>query len=466
MAKKLWSGRFRQSTNRLVEDFSASIDFDWRLFREDIAGSIAHCKMLGQCGILTEEEVEKIVDGLAEIQREIEHGEFEFDHALEDIHMAIEQRLIEKIGDVGGKLHTARSRNDQIALDLRLYLRNTIFSFLKLLNALKRSIVSLAEKYSETIMPGFTHLQHAQPVVLGHHMMAYYEMFKRDSERLKDCLRRTNVMPLGSAALAGTTFPIDRKITAELLEFPELSRNSIDAVSDRDFVVEFLSAVSLIMLHLSRLSEELVLWNTSEFDFVSISDSFCTGSSIMPQKKNPDVPELIRGKTGRVYGALMSVLTMMKGLPLAYNRDLQEDKEPLFDAIDTTGACIELMARLLGELSFKENRLLEEAEKGFITATDLADYLVRKNIPFRRAHRITGEIVQYCIEKDKKIEDLDLGELKEFSNTFAEDVYEFIRVEASVRQRKSSGGTAPALVKRAIEEAKEELDDEEKRLEI
>ncbi len=466
MAKKLWSGRFRQSTNRLVEDFSASIDFDWRLFREDIAGSIAHCKMLGQCGILTEEEVEKIVDGLAEIQREIEHGEFEFDHALEDIHMAIEQRLIEKIGDVGGKLHTARSRNDQIALDLRLYLRNTIFSFLKLLNALKRSIVSLAEKHSETIMPGFTHLQHAQPVVLGHHMMAYYEMFKRDSERLKDCLRRTNVMPLGSAALAGTTFPIDRKITADLLEFPELSRNSIDAVSDRDFVVEFLSAASLIMLHLSRLSEELVLWNTSEFDFVSISDSFCTGSSIMPQKKNPDVPELIRGKTGRVYGALMSVLTMMKGLPLAYNRDLQEDKEPLFDAIDTTGACIELMARLLGELSFKEKRLLEEAEKGFITATDLADYLVRKNIPFRRAHRITGEIVQYCIEKDKKLEDLDLSELKEFSNTFSEDVYEFIRVEASVRQRKSFGGTAPALVKRAIEEVKEELDDEEKRLEI
>ncbi len=466
MAKKLWGGRFKQSTNRLVENFSASIDFDWRLFKEDIAGSIAHCKMLGQCGILDEDEVEKIVDALAEIQREIEHGEFEFDQALEDIHMAIEQRLMEKIGDAGGKLHTARSRNDQIALDLRLFMRNTIASFLKLLHSLKRHIVELADKYSETIMPGFTHLQHAQPVVLGHHLMAYYEMFKRDSERLKDCLKRTDVMPLGSAALAGTTFPIDRNLTAELLHFPEISRNSIDAVSDRDFVIEFLSAASLIMLHLSRLSEELVLWNTAEFDFVSISDAFCTGSSIMPQKKNPDVPELIRGKTGRVYGSLMSLLTTMKGLPLAYNRDLQEDKEPLFDAIDTTESCIELMARLLAELSFKENRLLEETEKGFITATDLADYLVRKNIPFRRAHRITGEIVQYCVEKNKKLDDLDINELREFSNAFSEDVYEYIKVESSVKQRRSFGGTAPELVKKATQTAKKELDDEEKELEV
>ncbi len=466
MGKKLWSGRFKQSTNRLVEDFSASIDFDWRLYKEDITGSIAHCKMLGQCGILTDEEVEKIVDGLIEIKREIERGDFEFDNTLEDIHMAIEQRLIEKIGDTGGKLHTARSRNDQIAVDLRLYLKNVITSFFKLLHSLKSSLVDLAEQHTETIMPGFTHLQHAQPIVLGHHLMAYYEMFRRDTERLKDCLKRTDVMPLGSAALAGTTFPIDRKITAEYLGFSEISRNSIDAVSDRDFVIEFLAATSLIMLHLSRLSEELVLWNSAEFDFVSISDAFCTGSSIMPQKKNPDVPELIRGKTGRVYGALMSLLTTMKGLPLAYNRDLQEDKEPLFDAIDTAVACVELMARLLAELNFNTDKLLEETQKGFITATDLADYLVRKNLPFRRAHHITGEIVQYCIENNKKLEELDLNELKEFSNAFSEDIYEFIGVESSVNQRKSFGGTAPELVKKAIKEAKIELDNEKEELEL
>ncbi len=466
MGKKLWSGRFKQSTNRLVEDFSASIDFDWRLYKEDITGSIAHCKMLGQCGILTDEEVEKIVDGLIEIKREIERGDFEFDNTLEDIHMAIEQRLIEKIGDTGGKLHTARSRNDQIAVDLRLYLKNVITSFFKLLHSLKSSLVDLAEQHTETIMPGFTHLQHAQPIVLGHHLMAYYEMFRRDTERLKDCLKRTDVMPLGSAALAGTTFPIDRKITAEYLGFSEISRNSIDAVSDRDFVIEFLAATSLIMLHLSRLSEELVLWNSAEFDFVSISDAFCTGSSIMPQKKNPDVPELIRGKTGRVYGALMSLLTTMKGLPLAYNRDLQEDKEPLFDAIDTAGACVELMARLLAELNFNTDKLLEKTQKGFITATDLADYLVRKNLPFRRAHHITGEIVQYCIENNKKLEELDLNELKEFSNAFSEDIYEFIGVESSVNQRKSFGGTAPELVKKAIKEAKIELDNEKEELEL
>ncbi len=466
MGKKLWSGRFKQSTNRLVEDFSASIDFDWRLYKEDITGSIAHCKMLGQCGILTDEEVEKIVDGLIEIKREIERGDFEFDNTLEDIHMAIEQRLIEKIGDTGGKLHTARSRNDQIAVDLRLYLKNVITSFFKLLHSLKSSLVDLAEQHTETIMPGFTHLQHAQPIVLGHHLMAYYEMFRRDTERLKDCLKRTDVMPLGSAALAGTTFPIDRKITAEYLGFSEISRNSIDAVSDRDFVIEFLAATSLIMLHLSRLSEELVLWNSAEFDFVTISDAFCTGSSIMPQKKNPDVPELIRGKTGRIYGALMSLLTTMKGLPLAYNRDLQEDKEPLFDAIDTAGACVELMARLLAELNFNTDKLLEETQKGFITATDLADYLVRKNLPFRRAHHITGEIVQYCIENNKKLEELDLNELKEFSNAFSEDIYEFIGVESSVNQRKSFGGTAPELVKKAIKEAKIELDNEKEELEL
>ncbi len=463
MAKKLWGGRFKQSTNRLVEDFSASIDFDWRLYREDIAGSIAHCKMLGQCGILTEDEVEKIVDGLIEIQREIERGDFEFDPTLEDIHMAIEQRLIEKIGDVGGKLHTARSRNDQVALDLRLYLRNTIKWYLKLLHSLRTSIVNLAEKYADTIMPGFTHLQHAQPIVLGHHLMAYYEMFTRDSERLKDCLKRVNVMPLGSAALAGTTFPIDRNLTAKYLDFPEISRNSIDAVSDRDFAIEFLSAASIIMLHLSRLSEELVLWNSIEFGFVAISDAFCTGSSIMPQKKNPDVPELIRGKTGRVYGALTSLLTMMKGLPLAYNRDLQEDKEPLFDAIDAVAACVEIMARLLSELTFDETRLREEAEKGFITATDLADYLVRKNIPFRRAHRITGEIVQYCIKHNKRLEALQLDELREFSGTISKDIYDYIKIDTSVNKRTSYGGTAPGLVKEAIREAKNVLEDEKER---
>ncbi|MFV1951253.1 MAG: argininosuccinate lyase [Nitrospinota bacterium] len=450
--KKLWEGRFSEDTDRLVEEFTASISFDKRLYKYDIMGSIAHCKMLGRCGILNKEETGKIVTGLENIEKEIEEGEFEFDTGLEDIHMNIEKRLIDEIGDPGGKLHTGRSRNDQVALDIRLYLRDEIQEIIKAIKELKRSIIRIAKKNADTIMPGYTHLQRAQPVLVSHHFLAYFEMLDRDEERFNDSLKRINVMPLGSAALAGTSLPIDRDYVASLLNFPKITTNSIDSVSDRDFTIEFCAAASILMMHLSRLSEELILWSSSEFNFIEIGDSFCTGSSIMPQKKNPDVPELVRGKTGKIYGNLFSLLTMMKSLPLAYNRDMQEDKRPLFDTVDTVKASLNIYSRLLKEVKFKKDKMSNAASKGFTTATDMSDYLVKKGLPFRETHKIVGEIVKYCINKNKRFEDLSLKKMKEFSDLFEDDIFRYIKVENSINGKMSKGGTSGKEVLKRIAE--------------
>ncbi len=450
--KKLWEGRFSEDTDRLVEEFTASISFDKRLYKYDIMGSIAHCKMLGRCGILNKEETKKIVNGLENIEKEIEEGEFEFDTGLEDIHMNIEKRLIDEIGDPGGKLHTGRSRNDQVALDMRLYLRDEIQEIIKGIKELKRSIIRIAKKNVDTIMPGYTHLQRAQPVLVSHHFLAYFEMLDRDEERFKDSLKRINVMPLGSAALAGTSLPIDRDYVASLLNFPKITTNSIDSVSDRDFTIEFCAAASILMMHLSRLSEELILWSSSEFNFIEIGDSFCTGSSIMPQKKNPDVPELVRGKTGKIYGNLFSLLTMMKSLPLAYNRDMQEDKRPLFDTVDTVKASLNIYSRLLKEIKLKKDEMSNAASKGFTTATDMSDYLVKKGLPFRETHKIVGEIVKYCINKNKRFEDLGLKKMKEFSDLFEDDIFRYIKVENSINGKMSKGGTSGKEVLKRIAE--------------
>ncbi len=455
--KKLWGGRFSEDTDRLVEEFTASISFDKRLYKYDIMGSIAHCKMLGKCGILNEEETGKIVNGLEKIEKEIEKGEFEFDTGLEDIHMNIEKRLIDEIGDPGGKLHTGRSRNDQVALDMRLYLRDEIQEITKGIRELKRSIVRLAKKNVDTIMPGYTHLQRAQPVLVSHHFLAYFEMLDRDEERFNDSLKRINVMPLGSAALAGTSVPIDQDYVASLLNFPRVTENSIDSVADRDFTIEFCAAASILMMHLSRLSEELILWSSSEFNFIEIGDSFCTGSSIMPQKKNPDVPELVRGKTGKIYGNLFSLLTMMKSLPLAYNRDMQEDKRPLFDTVDTVKSSLNIYSRLLNEIKLKKDELLKAAGKGFTTATDMADYLVEKGLPFRETHKIVGEIVKYCINKNKRFEDLSLKKMKGFSDLFEDDIFKYIKVENSINGKRSKGGTSRKEVLKRIAEIEQRL---------
>jgi argininosuccinate lyase len=458
VSQKLWGGRFTQDTSRIVEDFTASIHFDKRLYKQDIQGSMVHARMLGKCGIITEAEAEQIIRGLEEIQVEIEQGKFTFLTELEDIHMAIERRLIEKIGEVGGKLHTARSRNDQVALDLRLYLREEIWQLIELIKQTQLSLLTLAENHLEVILPGYTHLQRAQPILFAHHVMAYFEMLERDKERFQDCQRRINVLPLGSAALAGTSFPIDREFVARELGFQEISRNSIDAVSDRDFVIETASVASLLMMHLSRLCEELVLWSSAEFGFIELSDAFCTGSSIMPQKKNPDVPELIRGKTGRVYGALISLLTTMKSLPLAYNRDMQEDKEPIFEVIDTLKASLQILSKLLLEIKVNPSRTFQAANDGFSTATDVADYLVRKGIPFRIAHEVTGNLIRYCIEQGKKLLDLNLEEFHKFSRDFDSDILQVIQVSESVNSRKIYGGTARECVIKAINEAKKRLE--------
>lgn len=397
---KLWGGRFTQPTDKFVEEFTASINFDKRLYHQDIRGSIAHATMLGKQGIIPIADVENIVSGLKAILEQIEAGKFDFSVSLEDIHMNIEARLSEKIGDAGKRLHTGRSRNDQVALDIRLYLRDELVEVSAYIDLLIDSIIHQAEENLGVIMPGFTHLQTAQPILFSHHMMAYHEMLKRDKARMEDCLKRTNVLPLGAGALAGTTFPIDREYVAELLDFAEVTRNSLDSVSDRDFAMEFCAASSILMVHLSRFSEELILWSTSEFKFVELSDSFCTGSSIMPQKKNPDVPELVRGKTGRVNGNLVALLTLMKSLPLAYNKDMQEDKEPLFDTIDTVKGCLKVFADMVREMKINPERMEVAAAAGFSTATDVADYLVRKGIPFRDAHEIVGKTVRYCIENE------------------------------------------------------------------
>jgi len=454
---KLWKGRLREPINQIVEHFTSSIHFDRRLYSYDIQGSLAHCKMLARQGLLTEEEADALIEGLAEISREIEHGTFVLDESHEDVHMAVEQRLIEKVGEIGGKLHSGRSRNDQIALDVRLFLREEIEHTNHDLRDLQWSLIALAKEHLGVVMPGFTHLQHAQPVLFSHHLLAYYEMFRRDRQRLLSCLERVNVSPLGSAALAGTSLPIDREMTAELLGFPEISRNSIDAVSDRDFIIEYVSAAALIMMHLSRLSEELILWSSTEFGYLEIGDAFCTGSSIMPQKKNPDVPELIRGKSGRVFGNLISLLTMMKGLPLAYNRDLQEDKEPLFDTVDTVRQCLQVMARILENVKVNSVRLQEMASRGFTLATDVAEYLVKRGMPFRIAHRKVGEIVQYCLEQQKNLEDLSREEWTSFSKVFEEDLLAALNAKRSADSRHIPGGTAQAEVERAILQAEKEL---------
>jgi argininosuccinate lyase len=452
--KKPWAGRFRGKTARTVESFTESVSFDRRLWRHDIEGSIAHAKMLGRQGIIPAGDSRKIVKGLKEIALEMEKGKFRFKPGLEDIHMNIEAALTAKIGPAGGKLHTARSRNDQVALDMRLYLRAEVKEILSLTRALQQALLDVAERHMGFIMPGYTHLQRAQPVLLAQHLLCYVEMLERDRERLIDALRRINVLPLGSGALAGTGLPIDRKYVAELLGFEAVSRNSMDAVSDRDFVLEFLSASSILMMHLSRLSEELVLWSSEEFSFVEIPDAFTTGSSIMPQKKNPDVPELVRGKTGRVYGSLFTVLTIMKGLPLAYNRDLQEDKPPVFDTVDTVKACLEVLTELFPEMRFNKERMLEAAAGGYSTSTDVAEYLVRAGLPFRKAHEATGRLVLYCLEKGKALEELTLGEYKKFSPLFRQDVYSCLGPEASIKAKSSEGGTSPAEVKRQIRRLK------------
>ena len=455
MAKeKLWGGRFSQPTDKFVEEFTASIDFDKRLYRHDIRGSIAHARMLAKQGIIPPEDTETIINGLQDILGRIEAGTFDFSVSLEDIHMNIEAQLAQRIGEAGKRLHTGRSRNDQVALDIRLYLRDEIKEISASLDILIDSLLYQAEKHLGVIMPGYTHLQTAQPVLFSHHMLAYVEMFKRDKGRMGDCLKRVDVLPLGAGALAGTTFPIDREYVAKLLDFPEVTRNSLDSVSDRDFALEFLASASILMMHLSRFSEELVIWSTSEFRFIELSDAFCTGSSIMPQKKNPDVPELVRGKTGRVYGNLLALLTVMKALPLAYNKDMQEDKEPLFDTIDTVKGSLRIFADMIQEMRLNSERMRAAAAGGYSTATDVADYLVRKGVPFRDAHETVGKVVRYCVEAKKNLPELTLAEWKEFSDRIEEDIMDSITLEASVNARSATGGTALERVKQEIENAK------------
>ena len=448
--KKLWGGRFKQSTDALMETFSASISFDKRLYDCDIEGSIAHCKMLARCKIITSAESKKIIKGLQRILRECDEGRFEFSVRLEDIHMNIESRLREIIGPVAGKLHTARSRNDQVCLDIRLYLRKEVEDIVGELNNLCKALVAIAKKNIDHVIPGYTHLQRAQPVLLSHHLLAYVEMMLRDKERFLDAYKRINVMPLGSAALAGTNFPIDRKLTAKLLRFPEISHNSMDAVADRDFAAEFCSASALVMMHLSRFCEEIVIWNSSEFGFLELSDAFTTGSSIMPQKKNPDAAELIRGKSGRVFGNLVSLLTLMKGLPLAYNKDLQEDKEPLFDTAETVKVCLRIFTDMMKSAKFIPIAKKELEASGFLTATDLADYLVLKGVPFRDAHEITGKTVAFCLEKEKTLTDISLPELRKISKRFDKDVFEHIALNNSVDRKNVYGGTAKKQVRAQI----------------
>ena len=455
--KKLSSARLTQPTNAFVEEFTASVQFDQRMYRQDIQGSVAHATMLAKVGVLTEDERDQIIAGLEKIRIEIENDEFEWSIAQEDVHMNIEARLIALIGEVGKKLHTGRSRNDQVATDVRLYLREMISPIRSELKRLQIALLDVAEREAATIMPGFTHLQTAQPVTFGHHMMAWYEMLVRDAERLDDCEKRVNSLPLGAAALAGTTFPIDREMTAELLGFDRICLNSLDAVSDRDFAIEFTSFASLLMMHLSRFSEELVIWSSAQFDFVDLGDAFCTGSSIMPQKKNPDVPELIRGKTSRVYGNMFNLFTLMKNQPLAYNKDNQEDKEPLFDTIDTLLGSLRVYADMMGAISVNADSMRNAAMRGYATATDLADYLVRKDVPFRDAHEVVGLSVAYGIKHNKDLAELSLEELQQFSDQISDDVFDVLTLEGSVAARNHLGGTAPEQVKFAINVARKQL---------
>jgi argininosuccinate lyase len=457
MSEKLWAGRFTQPTDAFVEEFTASINFDRRMYHYDILGSVTHARMLARQGIISGDEAETIVQGLEGILAEIEAGDFEFTVAREDIHMNIEARLIEKIGAVGGKLHTARSRNDQVALDVRLYLRDEIDAIAQALGTLQAALLDQAEKNLDVIMPGYTHLQTAQPVLFAHHLLAYFEMLARDTGRLHDLRSRLNHLPLGAGALAGTTFAIDREWVAEQLGFAGVTRNSLDTVSDRDFALEFCSFASILMMHLSRLSEELILWSSADFAFIELSDAFCTGSSIMPQKKNPDVPELVRGKTGRTYGNLISLLTLMKSLPLAYNKDMQEDKEPLFDTIDTVRGSLKVFAGMIAEMRVNPEQMRIAAGRGFSTATDIADYLVRKGLPFRNAHEVVGKTVRFCVENKKSIPELTLEEFRQFSADIDGDIFNYVTLEASVNARKATGGTAREAVEKEIILARQAL---------
>lgn len=454
---QLWGGRFTKQTDQLVFDFNASITFDKRLFHEDLTGSIVHATMLAKQGILTEEERKSIVEGLTGILEDVDDGTLAIDETQEDIHSFVEATLIDRIGDAGKKLHTGRSRNDQVALDMRLYTRARVAEIDGLLKKLLEAILDTMENNLDTYMPGFTHLQKAQPITLAHHYGAYFEMFKRDRQRLSDIYKRMNYCPLGAGALAGTTYPLDREYTARLLHFEGPTLNSIDSVADRDYLIEFLSALSTIMMHLSRFSEEIIIWNSNEYQFVELDDAYSTGSSIMPQKKNPDIAELVRGKTGRVYGALMALLTTMKGLPLAYNKDMQEDKEMAFDAMDTAADCITLFTGMIQTMKFRKDRMAKSAMNGFTNATDAADYLVGKGVPFRDAHGIIGRLVLYCIEKDTSIDALSLEELHSISDKFDEDIYDAISLKTCVEKRLTIGAPGEKMMKQVIEKNKEYL---------
>ncbi len=456
-SQKPWGGRFSSPTEKRVEAFTASLPFDHCLYKHDIMGSIAHCRMLAKSGILSQKESRRIIEGLKKIEREIEKGTFPLQAELEDIHMAIESRLIQLLGQLGGKLHTARSRNDQVALDLRLYLREEIAGILEQLKKLLKSLVKRAERSLDILLPGYTHLQRAQPVVLGHHFMAYYEMFHRDCQRLGEILPRVNVLPLGSAALAGTTLPIDRSVVAQILKFPKISANSLDAVSDRDFILEFLAWASILGVHMSRMSEELITWSTEEFDFIELPDAVCTGSSIMPQKKNPDVLELIRGKSGRLNGNLVALLTTMKGLPLAYNRDMQEDKEPLFDTVKTVHECLEMLNLAVDRMKIHSEKMAAAADSGFLLAADLAEYLAGKGVPFRKAHGIIGRMVKDCLEEGKDLKELSLQQIRKYSQHFEEDTLGLFSSDTSVNKKNCAGGTSPRQVRSAIRKAKRKL---------
>jgi len=454
---KLWGGRFTEATDEFVEQFNASVGFDKRLFKHDIQGSRAHAEMLSHIGVLSSEECDDLIAGLNKVEAEIEAGSFEWKTELEDVHMNIEARLTELVGDAGKRLHTGRSRNDQVATDVRLYLRDAIDAIDQQLEALQKAILSLAEQESATIMPGFTHLQVAQVITFGHHMLAWFEMIYRDRVRLQQCRASVNVMPLGSAALAGSSFALDRAFVAKKLDFATPSHNSLDAVSDRDFAIEFCAFGAILFSHLSRIAEELVLWTSTQFNFVQLPDRFCTGSSIMPQKKNPDVPELVRGKTARVYANLFALLTLMKSQPLAYNKDNQEDKEPLFDTVDTVHDCIVAFTNMIPHISVNKEVLLEAAQQGYATATDLADYLVQKKVPFRDAHEVVGKTVKYAIEQNKRLDELQLHELQKFSPSISDDVFKLLSVEGSVASKNTYGGTSPSQVAAQINLAKQRL---------
>ncbi|MCF8111841.1 MAG: argininosuccinate lyase [Desulfobacteraceae bacterium] len=462
MSEKPWDGRFSEPTDRAVEAFTSSVEVDRRLYQYDIDGSIAHCKTLARAGILTEDECGELIGGLEKVREEIADGRMEFSDRLEDIHMHVEDRLAAHVGALCRKLHTARSRNDQIALDERLYLKAETQEIITMLSGFRRALVEFAEVNINVVMPGYTHLQRAQPVLFSHHVMAYYEMFSRDTWRFADALERMDVMPLGSAALAGTTYQLDRQYTAQLLGFSKVSENSMDAVSDRDFMIEFMSACSICMMHLSRLSEELVIWSSAEFDFVELPDAFCTGSSIMPQKKNPDIPELVRGKSGRVFGGLMQLLTLMKSLPLAYNRDMQEDKIPVMDAADTLKACLDVYTRMIPRIRINPDTTGKAAAQGFQNATDMADYLVSRGMSFREAHACVGKAVAYALDCGKELHELDLEELRGFSQTIDEDIYRALSVSEMIERRRVYGGTAGSNVAAAVARAKKRLDGEKK----